>query len=81
MEKDLLKERLNELDKRIKDARERYEFHEALHDGHKLTWPELVRRHEEVSKKIQSDLEDYKEKNGHLNILEEQIILFLDSLE
>lgn len=76
-----LSTRLDELAKKIEKAKEKIDFEERFHDGHKQSLAEIEKHYRDISDKLDSELHSYEEKVGHINTLEEQIILLLGSVE
>lgn len=73
--------RLNNLAQRIAAIKEHRDFETQYHDGHKRTLNEVARHQKELHEKVQKNMHDYEEAHGHLNFLEEQMIIFAYTLK
>ncbi len=80
MNKQVLHERLEALEKKIADFKEHRDFEEHYNDGHKRTVLEIERHQKELHDKIQKDIHDSEEAHGQLSMLEEQMIILMNSL-
>ncbi len=74
-----LKQRLDNLDKKIAEIKSQRDFEKRYNDGHKRSLEEIVQRYKDLNKKIEEDIENYEEKHGHISELERDLIVFLDS--
>ena len=81
MTDDILNKKLHALEAKIADVQKNRAFKEHLHDGHSKTLAEIQRHYKDTHDKIESNLHSYEEKQGHLNFLEEQLIIFANSIE
>ena len=76
-----LRAQLEALDQKIKALKTKHEASDRFHDGHRKKLAELEKHAQDLQQKIKSDLHSYEEKHGHLTTLEEQLIIFTDTLE
>jgi predicted nucleic acid-binding Zn-ribbon protein len=76
-----LEGQLSALNEKIEAFKEQSNFEERFYDGHSPSISELERHHREMREKLESNLQSYEEKFGHLNMFEKQLILFMGTIE
>lgn len=81
LENAALSNRVEMLGRRLAHIKARHEFDDHYTDGHVPSADEMTRHYYDLRDKIHSDVDSFESKNGHINRFEEQLIVFIDSLE
>lgn len=81
MDDKTLKQRLDNLGQKITEIKADRDFETRYHDGHKRSLAEMEKHYKKWHQKTESDLRDYEEKHGHINEMERDLIILMDSVE
>ena len=75
-----LEQRLDALRQKLAKIKEHENFEKQLNDGHKKKLEEIERHSKELQNKTREDLFAYEKKHGHINDLERDVIIMMDSM-
>lgn len=79
--KDLLGERLAEIERKISDTKDKLEARNSWHDGHQLTAGELVARYNFLKTQLDGEVADLELHGHHVSGLEASLRQWLDGLD
>ncbi len=76
-----LHDRLDELGRKLTDAKTRLKLRNSLHDGHKLTNGELLARHEFLKRALNDEIADFEVHGHRVSALEQDAMIWINSID
>ena len=79
-ELDVLHQRMNTLEQRITEARERLALHSALHVNHAATLDELTERYEHLQRQLSRQTATLETEGVHVDSFEKTVLEWVNGL-
>jgi hypothetical protein len=76
-----LHDRLDHLEQRLNDTKEKLAFKKALHDGHKLTNGELLARYRYLLGELDGEITDLSAHGHRVTALEQDALNWINSID